>query len=182
MSRMIEQILDLTRSRLDGGLQVTAAEGDLASSVQQVVEELRRAHAERRIELASSSALRRSWHRDRLEQVLSNLVSNAIAHGATDGRVSVQACRVASEVLIRVHNFGPPIPTELRARLFDPFRRGERDSRTAATTGIGLGLYIAREIAIAHGGTLEVDSDSETGTTFELRLPCETVDVVGEGT
>jgi signal transduction histidine kinase len=171
MSRMIEQILDLTRSRLDRGLVVTPTQGDLASSLRQVVDELRLAHPERHIELALSSTLHGAWDRDRLEQVLSNLVGNAIVHGASGSPISVDARAVGSEVVVRVHNDGQAIPPDLAARLFDPFRRGERDSRTAATSGLGLGLYISREIAIAHGGSLEFESASETGTTFELRLP-----------
>jgi signal transduction histidine kinase len=72
---------------------------------------------------------------------------------------------------VSVHNEGPPIPEELQANIFTPFRRGERDSRTAKTAGLGLGLYISREIALAHGGDIEVRSTTDAGTTFVVTLP-----------
>lgn len=74
-------------------------------------------------------------------------------------------------VHVEVHNQGPPIPEDLQPRLFDPFRRGEKDSRSSNTAGLGLGLYISRELVQAHGGSLEFESSAADGTTFRVRLP-----------
>jgi signal transduction histidine kinase len=74
-------------------------------------------------------------------------------------------------VQVQVHNDGPPIPEDLRVSLFNPFRRGERESRTSGTAGLGLGLYISHEIVAAHLGSIEVRSDSVQGTTFTVTLP-----------
>jgi len=111
------------------------------------------------------------WDRDRLEQVFSNLIGNAIHYGAPDHPVTVSCQRDSESVVVDVHNRGVPIPEELLAKLFDPFRRGTRDSRTATTEGLGLGLYISREIARAHGGDIRVVSTENEGTTFTVRLP-----------
>jgi signal transduction histidine kinase len=171
MSRMIEQILDLTRSRLAGGLEVRRAPIDLCAPLTRIVDELRAAFPGRMLTLRCASPLPGSWDRDRLEQVFSNLVGNAIQHGRVGTPVTVEARDDGSAVVVSVHNEGSPIPEELRAKLFDPFRRGERDSRTTRTSGLGLGLYITHEIVSAHGGSVEVRSTPDDGTTFVVKLP-----------
>jgi hypothetical protein len=171
MSRMIEQILDLTRSRLSGGLEIKPESMNLCPTITGIVEELRTAHPDRKIDLRCPSTTTGSWDRDRLEQVFSNLVGNAIHHGDPQHPVRVDVREEGSEVCVDVHNDGHAIPPELRAELFSPFRRGERDSRTKDTEGLGLGLYISRELVVAHGGEIEVSSTSAEGTTFRVRLP-----------
>ncbi len=171
MARMIEQILELTRSRLGGGLKVNAAPEELCEIVTRVVDELRLAYPKREIALTCARPLQGSWDRDRLEQVFSNLVSNAIHHGSATAPVTVAVRDDGDALTITVHNQGPPIPEDLRTKLFDPFRRGSRDSRTAQTAGLGLGLFISSEIVAAHGGSLEVSSSAADGTTFRLTLP-----------
>jgi signal transduction histidine kinase len=170
MSRMIEQILDLTRSRLGGGLEVQPALMDLCATLTNVVDELRTAYPSRTIQLRCSSLLG-AWDRDRLEQVFSNLISNAIHHGVADKPIMVEAHADGGVVSVSVHNEGPPIPEELRTKIFSPFRRGNRDSRTAKTAGLGPGLYISREIVLAHGGEIVVQSGLADGTTFRVTLP-----------
>jgi PAS domain S-box-containing protein len=170
MTRMIEQILDLTRSRLAGGLEVHSAPMDLRDTLTGIVEELRAAHPFRKIDL-SCPLLAGVWDRDRLEQVFSNLVGNAILYGDPETPVTIQARNEGQTVQVQVHNDGPPIPEELRASLFNPFRRGERESRSSGTAGLGLGLYISHEIVVAHGGSIEVESNSVQGTTFKVALP-----------
>ncbi len=171
MSRMIAQILDLTRSRLAGGLVVDAVAGNLCATIAKVVDELRVAHPTAEIVVTRPVAVPGRWDPDRLEQVFSNLVGNAIHHGAPGTPVTVAVAEQESVVAVSVHNQGPPIPEELRAKIFDPFRRGERDSRTAATAGLGLGLFISHEIVAGHGGTLDVESSASKGTTFVVKLP-----------
>jgi PAS domain S-box-containing protein len=170
MSRMIEQILDLTRSRLASGLEVHPGPVDLCDTLTAIVDELRTAHPSSIIELRCPS-LRGEADRDRLEQVFSNLIGNAVSYGEPTRPVVVEAQLDGSRARIEVHNDGPPIPADLQGQLFDPFRRGERDSRTSKTGGLGLGLFISRELVLAHGGSLEFQSDSTHGTTFRVTLP-----------
>jgi signal transduction histidine kinase len=116
-------------------------------------------------------SLRGTWDGDRLEQVFSNLVADAVHYGSPEKPVSVDARREKGAVVVDVHNGGEPIPEPLRAELFNPFRRGTRGGREAKTAGLGLGLYISREIALAHGGSLDVQSSSSGATTFQVTLP-----------
>ena len=170
MSRMIEQVLDLTRCRIAGGLALSPAPMDLCETLTRIVNELRMAHPSRSI-LLRCEPLRGTWDGDRLEQVFSNLIANAVHYGAPEKPVSVDARHENGAVVVAVHNEGAPIPEALRAELFNPFRRGSRGSREAKTAGLGLGLYISREIALAHGGSLDVQSSSPEGTTFQVTLP-----------
>jgi len=170
MTRMIEQILDLTRSRLAGGLEMFPEVMDLRLALTRIVEELRVAFPARSIVLDCSS-LQGMWDRDRLEQVFSNLIGNALGHGDPNAPVTVQGTMDGSRVRVSVHNQGTPIPLEVVAALFNPFRRGERESRTSKTAGLGLGLYISHEIVRGHGGTIDVVSTASDGTTFLVSLP-----------
>ena len=170
MSRMIEQILDLTRSRLATGLEVYPRAMDLRDTILSIIEESRAAHPTSAIDFRCSP-LTGNWDTDRLEQVFSNLIGNAILYGEHSRPITIEACAEAETVWVEVRNEGNPIPEELQVSLFDPFRRGERDSRTSKTAGLGLGLYISREIVRAHGGTLELESNSIQGTTFRVVLP-----------
>ena len=172
MTRMIEQILDLTRSRLAGGLEMYPAPMDLEPTLRRIVEEMRIAYPSRSIVLDAPS-LPGVWDCDRLEQLLSNLIGNAILHGDADSPVTIRASEQSCSVRVSVHNRGTPIPPELQAGLFNPFRRGERESRTAKTAGLGLGMYISQEIARGHGGTIEFRSNASEGTTFVVSLPIE---------
>jgi signal transduction histidine kinase len=177
MSRMIQQILDFTRTRLGGGLELVFAPMDLREALVPIVEELRAAHPSATIQLQCPT-LRGAWDRDRLEQVFSNLIGNAVAHGDPDKPVTVTAGAEALRAWVQVHNEGPPIPQELQSALFDPFRMGERSSRSPA--GLGLGLYISNEVVHRHGGQIEIRSTAVEGTTFRVVLPCEAVGDSGD--
>jgi PAS domain S-box-containing protein len=170
MSRMIEQILDLTRSRLAGGLELDLQEMDLRRTLNKIVDELRTAYPARSIEL-TAPPVSISGDPDRMEQVFSNLIGNAILHGDPATPVVIRAEVAEASVSIAVHNQGEPIPADIQPRIFDPFRRGERESRTSKTTGLGLGLYISWEIVRGHGGSIEIDSSADRGTTFRVNLP-----------
>jgi sigma-B regulation protein RsbU (phosphoserine phosphatase) len=172
MSRMIEQILDLTRSRLAGGIEVHPTSMDLCPMLTTIIDELRAGHPGCVLELHCPSLVGH-WDRDRLEQVFSNLIGNALQYGPKSMPVIVRVSAEAPRVVIEVHNEGPPIPEALQAQLFDPFRRGEREGRKSETAGLGLGLYITREIVLAHGGQVEVRSTAAEGTTFRVILPTE---------
>jgi PAS domain S-box-containing protein len=168
MSRMIEQILDFTRSRLGGGLELAFAPMDLHQALTPILGELRAAHPSATIQLECPE-LRGSWDRDRLEQVFSNLIGNALVHSDPGKPVTVTAGADGLRVWVEVHNEGPLIPQELQSVLFNPFRRGERESRSPS--GLGLGLYISNEVVLGHGGQIEIRSTAAEGTTFRIVLP-----------
>jgi signal transduction histidine kinase len=169
MTRMIEQLLDVARSRRGGGIPVRPAPANLGKIVRDVVDEARSAHPDRPLVVTTAGDLEGVWDPDRLGQVVSNLVENALRHGAADVEVRVTVEGDAHAVALSVHNGGSPVPAGLAPVLFDPFRRGDGDA--ARSSGLGLGLYIAREIAVAHGGTIDFASSEAEGTTFTLRLP-----------
>jgi PAS domain S-box-containing protein len=170
MSRMIEQILDLTRARLAGGLQLNPKPMDLREVIAHIIDELRVIHPSRTIVLRCGPLLG-VWDPDRLEQVFSNLVGNALLYGDPARPVTVDGRDDGRFVSVAVHNEGAPIPDDAQLTIFSPFRRGERDSRTSKTAGLGLGLYISREVTIAHGGGIELRSNTTEGTTFRVTLP-----------
>lgn len=170
MSHMVDQLMDLSRSRVGGGFEVVRQEIDLRATLTEIVDELRTAHPSRAIQL-ESPPLRGVWDRGRLEQVFSNLIGNAIQHGVADARITIRGDRDGECVYVEVHNEGHPIPEQTRSKLFEPFRRGEQSSQTNAA-GLGLGLYISRQLVLAHGGDIAVTSDAEHGTTFRVTLPC----------
>jgi PAS domain S-box-containing protein len=172
MSRMIAQILDLTRARLTGGLTLHRKPMNLRDMLARIIEELSAVHPSQTVELRCVS-LQGLWDPDRLEQVFSNLIGNALLYGDPATPVTVDGRIEGGVVSVAVYNQGPPIPEEMQPTIFSPFRRGERDSRTAKTTGLGLGLYISREVAVAHGGDIELRSSSAEGTTFRITLPTD---------
>ena len=105
--------------------------------------------------------------------MFSNLIGNALLYGDPATPVTVDGRIEERVVSIAVHNDGEPIPAEMQPTIFSPFRRGERDSRTAKTAGLGLGLYISREVAVTHGGDIELRSSAAEGTTFRVTLPAD---------
>jgi len=108
-----------------------------------------------------------------MAQVASNLLANALTHGARDEAVRVWVGGTANELRLSVHDGGSPIPPELMPEIFEPFRRGRRTAGASHARGLGLGLYIAKQIVTAHGGEIEVRSTAEDGTTFTVRVPRE---------
>jgi PAS domain S-box-containing protein len=169
MSRMISEVLDLARSRQGGGIPIAPRPLSLREVCREVVEELRVAHPGAELALDAETAALGTWDGDRLAQAISNIAANAIRYGRKDGPVRLQLGDDGKEVRVSVHNEGAPIPPELLPNLFDPFRRGSAPAG-AEPAGLGLGLYIAHQIVLAHGGSIEV-RPCDGGTTFVLRLP-----------
>lgn len=171
MKGIIDQLLDITRARLGGGIPVQRAETDLEGVVSTVLQELSLAYPTARIE-PKLIHVRGLWDPDRIAQVVANLVNNAIQHGASSSPVWVETDREGDAALLRVRNAsksGKPLDQEQLAKLFAPFR----GSRRTAGPGLGLGLYITKEILRAHDGEISVESDPKT-TTFVVRLPITT--------
>jgi PAS domain S-box-containing protein len=169
MNEMIGTLLDFTRLRFDGSLPVAVEEIDLDELVRGVVAELQAAHRRRAIELCASGNLRGRWDPGRIAQLLSNLAANALWHGARESPVRVSLAEEDEAVLLSVSNRGPVIPPEIVDRLFEPFQQGT-DSGGNGRRGLGLGLFIVREIVRAHGGTIDVRSGDDL-TTFAVTLP-----------
>jgi PAS domain S-box-containing protein len=169
MSNMVGQLLDLTRSRLAGGIAVERKPIDLDTIVADVIDELRRVSPGRDIHWEKGSGEQAFVDPDRLAQVVSNLVGNALLHGDRSRPITVGLSASSSFIAFVVHNDGPPIPDHLLPVIFDPFRRTTvRDERSQ---GLGLGLFITRQIVLAHGGRIDVTSKAEAGTTFRVTLP-----------
>jgi len=167
MTRMIDQLLDFTRVRLGGGIPIVPTEFDLLPVVRQVIDELDGANPAWTLHSTSLGDTLGSWDQDRLSQLFSNLVANAIQHGVATGGVAVTVDgRDADSVQVAVHNRGL-IPSDRLATLFEPMaaRRMEK------STGLGLGLFITRELVRAHGGSIDVRSEQPAGTTFTVVLP-----------
>nr|WP_228531143.1 MULTISPECIES: PAS domain-containing protein [Myxococcaceae] len=173
MGQMISDILDLTRARLAGGIPLHLAPVELHPVCKQVAEELATVHPQRRIHLQLEGDGQGVWDGSRLSQLLSNLLGNALEHSGPDAEVTVRCGESeGGQVLLQVHNPGPPIPNELLPSIFDPFRQAPSLRETGTrSSGLGLGLFVVREIARAHGGSVEVHSTREHGTTFRVRLP-----------
>ena len=168
-AQLVEDVLDFARGRLGNGITVKLEQRpDLAQALAHVVNEVQRVHPQRRIDLRIEQALDVRCDRDRVAQLLSNLVANAIYHGAEDAVVTVSAELREQHFVLSVHNHGTPIDAAIMAQLFQPFSRRASGS---PQSGLGLGLYIANQIALAHGGQMQVHSSAAAGTLFSFRMP-----------
>jgi sigma-B regulation protein RsbU (phosphoserine phosphatase) len=168
-TRLIADLLDFSRGRLGAGLQVVVAGIDLHAMVAEALADIRVAHPGRSIEHRSIGTGACTANGDRLTQLLGNLVANAMAYGAPDRPVVVTSSIDRDTFSMSVHNEGPVIPEALLPRLFDPMTRGE--GVAGHVSSVGLGLFIVREIARAHGGQVEVASTAGDGTTFRANFP-----------
>lgn len=172
MARMIADLLDFTRSRQGGGMPVELTDTDLELICRSVVQELELASPSRSIVFEHHGDARGRWDAGRLQQILSNLVSNAIDYSPARSDVRVTLRGGDSHVTLEVQNESAPIPAATLRSLFDPFRRGASESTSSRhSRGLGLGLYIVEQIARAHGGQVSGRSDAQTGTTFTVTLP-----------
>jgi sigma-B regulation protein RsbU (phosphoserine phosphatase) len=168
MSGLIDNVLDFARGRLGGGIGLSLSCEPLEPLFQQVVAELQVARPDAVIRARYAMIEPVECDRVRLGQLVSNLLGNAITHGAAAEPITLNAKSGAGQFELSVSNHGDPIPEEAMAHLFQPFFRGKvRQSQQ----GLGLGLHIASEIAKAHQGTLTVLSSPEE-THFTLRMPC----------
>lgn len=169
MVRMIEQLLDLTRARLGGGIETWPVAADMQGVVSQALAEA--GPDKERFHVAATGDLTGTWDVDRMLQVISNLTRNALEHSPRGTPIQIRLDgSTAHTVELSVHNLGPAVPEELRDVLFEPFR-GTKDRNQRASGGLGLGLFITRQIVLAHGGTIAFHTSDDTGTVFSVRLP-----------
>jgi len=172
MGRMIGDLLDYTRTRLGAGMPVSPVRMDLAILCRELFDEYRTAHPDRAIRFQSDGQQIGNWDTDRLRQAISNLLGNAVQHGAEDAPVDLTLSGDTTEVVVVIHSGGHIPPGEL-PRIFEPLVRGAgaEHPRRNRPGSIGLGLYIAREVARSHGGRIDVTSSLEAGTAFTMHLP-----------
>lgn len=163
----VNELLDLSRARLAGGIPVERRDVDLTSVAQRVVRDMSTANPTRTIELIFRGASPRGyWDAERIEQVLMNLIGNAIAHGNVESPIELVISDEGTEVGLTVRN-GGVIPEDALPRLFEPFKSGHGRKKSS---GLGLGLYIVEQIVLSHGGTVAVETAAQH-TTFRVRLP-----------
>jgi len=169
MARMIDQLLDFTRLRVGDGIPIHPSPVELSGLLREVVDEISATNAGNGIRSEALGDTSGHWDADRLCQVFSNLLGNAVRHGAGQGLIQLRIDGTAADsVCVQVHNDGA-ISADLLRRVFEPMMGGEH--RRERSQGLGLGLFISQEIAKAHGGMLRVESSSENGTMFTLTLP-----------
>ncbi|MED5619926.1 sensor histidine kinase [Ideonella sp. BN130291] len=167
---LLDDLLDFVRSGLGEGMRVAPVPLDLGKVCERVVGELQSVYPERAITLARSGDMACTCDEQRIAQALSNLVGNAVKYGRPDKPVEVTVVGVDEvELVISVANKGAVISAETRDSLFEPLVRGAGGDHFGVN--LGLGLYIVKEIATAHGGSVAVDSSAEGGTAFRIRLP-----------
>lgn len=168
-TQLVRDVLDFARGRLGDGIPLNIQLcPDLDEALRHVAAELQRVHPQRLISLNICDLSGIYCDRERICQVLSNLIANALQHGNENGPIDVSARISGSIFVLGVHNTGEPIPPQVMTHMFEPFSHPASD---APQVGLGLGLYIAKQIALAHGGRMEVRSSAETGTLFSLYLP-----------
>jgi two-component system sensor histidine kinase/response regulator len=169
MARMIEDMLDLARARLGGGIIVKREAVDFKTLVERVLREHQAAAPERAIESVYDGNLSGSWDPERIAQVASNLIGNALKHGSTAAPICVRLDGTQRDTVTLVVKNGGVIPADILPHLFDPFRGGQRQSGRG--DGLGLGLYIVSQIVQAHDGGVDVKTGEGGETAFHIRLP-----------
>ena len=179
MSKLINDLIDFTRTHLGPGIPIRVKEGSVASLCEEVVNELRTYHPERMIELHVPTHLDAIFDEGRIAQVLSNLIGNAVQHGNEEAPVTVRVSGNDTEIAIAVNNRGTLITPDQISSIFDPMVRIAANTRTNGADGndaferssLGIGLFISREIVHAHGGAIAVASSAADGTTFTVTMP-----------
>jgi signal transduction histidine kinase len=170
MQQLVDDLLDFNRLQLGLRMRITTAASELEAIARQEIQELRAAYPQREVELQCQGETLGAWDVKRVQQLLSNLVVNALTHGTPDTAVKVMLTSDPKEVRIKVTNHGLVIDPVLLSEILRPLQRGALEAELAANDGLGLGLFIASEVAKGHGGRIEVES-SGTETVFTAVLP-----------
>ena len=172
-NQMVNDLLDLARCNLGRGIPVRPESTDLTSVCKSVVDELAVAHPKAHIVFNNTGTVMGLYDPSRMAQVFSNLIGNAVRHGDSQRPVNVMLNVVGSDARFCVQNQGEPIPKSALPTLFNPEGRYSRhtDGDPGASSGLGLGLFIAAQIVGGHGGEIEVESTLEKGTIFQVILP-----------
>jgi len=172
MTGMVDDLLDFTQGRLGSGIPIERQSVDLGRVVRDAVDEMCVAQPGCSLQFTPTGDLTGQWDAARVTQVVTNLIGNAVLHDASSTLISISAQGEPTEVVLRMHNYGRPIPEADLPGLFSPYRRFHAyDAALRESGNLGLGLYIAERIVAAHGGSIDVRSSEEAGTLFTVRLP-----------
>jgi signal transduction histidine kinase len=174
MAGMIRDLLEYTRTRLGRAIPIAPEAGSMDQICRLAFDEIRAVHPERVFKLQISGDLHGRFDAERFQQVLSNLLNNAIQHGERNQPITLSAHGDAEKVTVQVRNHGRTIPPDQLQVIFNPLVQIPSaliDEDSAHSTSLGLGLYIAREIVLMHGGTMDAESSGKDGTVFSARLP-----------
>ena len=174
MSAMIRDLLEYTRTRLGRAIPISPEKVSMEQICALAFDEIRAAHPERIFRLETSGELQGEFDSERLQQVLSNLLNNAVQHGAKRQPITLSAHGEADRITVQVKNYGRRIPADQLHVIFNPLVQipsGRVEEDSTPSTSLGLGLYIAHEIVTMHGGTMVAESSDEGGTVFSARLP-----------
>ncbi|MEO5860782.1 MAG: HAMP domain-containing sensor histidine kinase [Pyrinomonadaceae bacterium] len=172
MNRMTLDLLEYAGGQLGQKIPVKPEKADMEQVCRRVVEEVRLAYPNALIDFQSDGDLNATFDPTRFEQVISNLLINAVKYGDPAKQVLLSARRDPAAITVEVKNFGRPIPPESLQVIFNPLvQLSSKENRYDPSTGVGLGLYIAQEIVQGHGGTIHVTSSETEGTIFTVRLP-----------
>jgi len=169
MNQMVSDLLDFSRTRLGDTIPIAREKMDVKKMVDDVIAEVAASYPDRKLEVDTSGELHGEWDCHRLTQAVTNLIGNAVQHGSDQVPITVTARGEAHDVIIAVHNDGPPIPEELVGQIFQPMKGSRTDP--GDRRHLGLGLYIVDRIVAAHRGRIDVTSSESDGTTFTVRLP-----------
>jgi signal transduction histidine kinase len=174
MAVMVSDLLELVRSRLGKSLPIEPKPMDLADAAHAAIAEACAGNPECDPIVRVVGDTRGVWDAGRLDQLLQNLIGNALQHGLNKRDVTVTVTGEPDSVRLTVHNFGVPIPDDAIPTLFDPLVRSASEDLGQPTTSLGLGLFIVKEVVDAHGGTIDVSSNQTDGTLFTVVLPRNT--------
>jgi signal transduction histidine kinase len=170
--QILNDLLDITRSSFGTEIPVVKAPMDMGQLGVQLVDEMRAFSKGRDIQIHIAGDTAGEWDRARIGQVFSNLLGNALQYSFAESSVSVTVAGGDDQISISVHNDGSPIPADKTATIFESLTRGQNaGAEEQGSTHLGLGLFIAKKIITAHGGTIGVVSSAEAGTTFTVQLP-----------
>lgn len=173
MSKLITDLIDYTCTQLGSKLPIALVPTNLAKICKDIVEEQQIANPEHNILLQIDGSFDGNWDEQRISQVLSNLLGNAVQHGSSSSPIEVNLTSTKNSVIFKITNQGEPIPAQKIKHIFEPLMRHVENENAdfSQKNSLGLGLYIAREIVLAHNGTLDVTSSKAKGTTFKVSLP-----------
>lgn len=173
MKELIDNLLELTNLRLGSGMSIERSTTDLAKLSEQIVQEFQVSYPQATFELTTPGPLEGKWDRLRLEQVLNNLMANALRHGEPGGPVKVAVSAEGNTAFLSVNNQGAPIPEDVQDMIFTGMftQSNHENHENARENSYGLGLYIVKEIVAGHNGDIDLESTEERGTTFTISLP-----------
>lgn len=171
MSSMIRDLLEYTRTRLGRAIPISRQATSMKHICALAFDEIRAVHPERVFKLETSGKLEGEFDSERLQQVLSNLLNNAVRHGTKEQPITLSAQGDSEKISVRVRNYGRRIPEDQLQVIFNPLVQIPQEQADEDVTSLGLGLYIAHEIVAMHGGTMVAESSEQDGTVFSAHLP-----------